>query len=395
MTEPRGAPRVDPALLGQQVLAILDEGARTGTHKLHALLGLLDALSEATPGVDPTGVTDVAVRDIATAVVRIVWRQTLPIDGGRSEGGRLLQMKDARPNKLVSPVQDLRSAADLEGITNLDIVSARLAGDHASAVDSVARTLARYPLPLLQRGAAARPFLFDPWPEQTSWSTLIREQGREEPAVSLLPGVAPALLGLTPLLRPTIEAQLVADVARWNGLETTEERLRRHLFGAFRDAWPEGLLEGLLDLQRGRCFFHPSEARLRTGEIAIDHVLPWSRTRLDALPNLVVARASTNSSKGDLLPARPVIDRWVGGFDARARLATELGLPPLLERTRTVGRTTYATLPVGTPLWAGRDPAGRQVEALTEHDRRSILRALGPGTDRLAADASTRYQNDR
>lgn len=388
MSPPGGAPQADPALLGQQLLAILDEGARTGTHKLLALLGLLDALPEAIAGVEPTSVTRVAVRDVAVAVVRIVWRHTLPLEGGRGDGGQLRQMKDDRPSKLVSPVQQLRTAADLHGLTNLDVVATRIPGEYASAVGSVARTLARYPLPLLQRGAAARPFLFEPWAEQTSWSTLIREQGLEMPALSLFPGVAHALVGLTPLLRPTIEAQLVADVARWNGLETTEERLRRHLFGASRDAWPAGLLEGLLDLQRGRCFFDPAGPRLRTGEIAIDHVLPWSRTRLDAVPNLVVTRASTNSSKGDLLPARIMIDRWVGGFKARARLARELGLPPLLERTRTVGRTTYATLPAGTPLWAGRDPAGRRLEALTEVDRRSILRALDPGTDRLAAETS-------
>lgn len=394
MSPSAGEPRVDVALLGQQVLAILDEGARTGTHKLLALLGLLDALPETTASTEPASVTSVAVHDIAVSVVRIVWPHTLPIDVGRGVRGQLRQMKDDRPSKLVSPVQQLRTSADLRGLTNLDVIATRLPDDYASAADSVARTLARYPLPLLQRGAAARPFLFEPWAEQASWSTLVREQGGA-PAVVLFAGVAHALLRMVPLLRPTIEAQFVADIARWNHLDTTEEHLRRRLFGASRDTWPQGLVEGLLDLQEGRCFYEPEGDRLRAGEIAVDHVLPWSRTRLDAVPNLVIARASSNSSKGDLLPARTVIDRWVGGFVARARLATELGLPPLLQRTRTVGRTTYATLPVGTPLWAGRHPVGRRIEALTGDDRRSILRLLSPETGQLAAEDIEPYRHNR
>ncbi|MCZ7537072.1 MAG: hypothetical protein M5T61_14990 [Acidimicrobiia bacterium] len=120
------------------------------------------------------------------------------------------------------------------------------------------------------------------------------------------PGAGDRLLRLAPLLRPLIELHWTRMVARINHIATEDERLRSHLFGAERAAFPEALRSGLADLQDGACFYCRDRLTLRT---QVDHFVPWSRWPNDAIENLVLAD-SCNSSKSDYLPGLEHVDNW-------------------------------------------------------------------------------------
>ncbi|MDP9407060.1 MAG: HNH endonuclease [Actinomycetota bacterium] len=110
-----------------------------------------------------------------------------------------------------------------------------------------------------------------------------RQVRRTALTVELRPGVADALVSLAGLLRPLLELHWTRAVARLNGTELGEDRLREFLFGASRVSL-QRLRPGLTDLQDGRCFY--CGTRLRPGSTDVDHVVPWSRVPNDALANL-------------------------------------------------------------------------------------------------------------
>ena len=77
--------------------------------------------------------------------------------------------------------------------------------------------------------------------------------------------------------------------------------LSEFLFGAERSGL-RSIADGLLDLQRGACFYCAGKLR-ESGEV--DHFIPWSRYPLDLGHNFVLAHASCNRDKRDMLSAPP------------------------------------------------------------------------------------------
>ncbi len=74
------------------------------------------------------------------------------------------------------------------------------------------------------------------------------------------------------------------------------------------------IAEGLLDLQKGHCFY--CDSALRDGG-AVDHFIPWSRYPLDLGHNFVLAHASCNQDKRDMLAASGHLQRWIERNDAQ------------------------------------------------------------------------------
>ncbi len=79
------------------------------------------------------------------------------------------------------------------------------------------------------------------------------------------------------------------------------------LFGAERSGL-KAIAVGLMDLQKGRCFY--CGGAVRDGA-AVDHFIPWSRYPLDLGHNFVLAHASCNQDKRDMLAATGHLERWV------------------------------------------------------------------------------------
>ena len=335
-------------LLTERLLRVIDEGRRTATYKLALLLALMDGVA-AMPGA-----TELPTRRIAEDVLAVYYPQTrtYAANDGISRELRQITMKGSPP---LRAALRLRLAGDVAGCRSADEARRHIPDEYEVAVSVVEDTFVRYPIPLLQVvGTKLLPFLYEPdWPEGTSAAGL-RRDGRDR--VRLLPGVADRLVVLGPLLRPLIELHWTRDVARWTGVPTEDDRLRAHLFGADRLAFPAALRRGLAEIQGGSCFYCGDRLGQR---VEVDHFLAWSRWPNDAVENLVVADRC-NGAKSDHLVAPEHLDRWSAHVSERAgdlaEIAIQAGWSSDHPRSLGLVRSTYGHLAPGTPLWVrGRE----------------------------------------
>jgi hypothetical protein len=372
----------------ERLLVVVDEGRRTGTHKLLTLLALMDAAATSV-GEDLHPARELSVRSVAEQVLTVAWPHVVPFAIER-RAVHLRQMHGQRPNELVRATAAARHRADAIGARTPRQLQQADPSAHEVAVSRIERQLVRYPLALLQRTAADAPdFLYRSWPPERTPTAIARSQKRDEPTIVWLPGVPEALLRFSALLRPLIELAVVRDVARWNALDTAESRLHTHLFGAEREPWPAGLKEELLAVQDRRCFYDPEGPRLRPQELQIDHFLPWVRFHADGVANIVLARASHNASKSDLFAATRHVRAWRDSFGDRVLVARRLRLDHETLRVLAMARAGYGHLPDESPLWLLRRAGGtgREVERLTPDRRAEIAQLLGEeGELDLAAD---------
>jgi 5-methylcytosine-specific restriction endonuclease McrA len=222
--------------------------------------------------------------------------------------------------------------------------------EFVTALNQVEHTFVRYPIPLLQVvGASPVPFLYEQdWPEGTSITTL-RKAGQDR--IRLLPEVAHRLVALGPLIRPLIEVQWLGDVSRQNDIDRENRDLHVHLFGSERTAFPVSVVEGLLDLQSGACFYCGASVQKKS----VDHFIPWSRWPTDAMENLVLADSHCNSSKGDHLASVRHVDHWQERnalqAAALADLVSHTGWQSNPARVQSLAISTYSNLALHTPLW--------------------------------------------
>ncbi len=394
MSDPTGAPAT---LLLERLLAVIDEGRRTGTHKLLTLLALIDATATSV-GADMHPARELAVRTVAEHVLGVAWPHIVPFVT-ESHAVHLQQMNGrGRPNELIDATAAARHRADAIGARSPQQLLQADPHAHQKAVSRIEHQLVRYPLALLQRTDADSPdFLYRSWPQERTPTAIARLQDRDEPTIVWLPGVPGALLRFSALLRPLIELTFVRDVARWNSVDTVESRLHAHLFGAEREAWPAGLKEELLAVQDRRCFYDPCGRRLRPEDLQVDHFLPWSRFHANGVANLVLARSSHNASKSDLFAATRHVEAWRESIGDRARVARQLGLDLEARRTRAMARAGYGHLPDESPLWLRRlaTGPGREVERLTPGRRAEISQLLGGGSELdLVADDPGPWSSD-
>lgn len=97
---------VDPLMLGQRVIAILETGLRTATYKLATLMALLEHCIENLPE-RPGETLKVPLPDLAHRVLDVYWRQVRPFDGHE-----LRQPTQPRARILIA-VNALRAASGL------------------------------------------------------------------------------------------------------------------------------------------------------------------------------------------------------------------------------------------------------------------------------------------
>ncbi|MDQ6617457.1 MAG: hypothetical protein M3083_22600 [Actinomycetota bacterium] len=330
-------------LLTERLLRVVDEGRRTATYKLALLLALINAAA-----LKP-GESEVPTQTLAVLVLELYYPQTrvYVTNDGIERQLRQITMKSSSP---LRAALHLRTLGDAAGCRTIGEAKTRLPEEYARALDAVEDTFVRYPIPLLQVvGNRAVPFLYEvDWPEGTSVSEL-RSDGRDR--IRFLDGVSDRLVVLGPLLRPLIELHWTRDIARWTGVATEGERLRTHLFGTDRVAFPKVLREGLAELQGGNCFYCGSRLT-RTGQV--DHFLAWSRWPNDAVENLVLADRC-NGDKSDHLAALEHVERWVARLgdysEALSLLASSGRWTSDLSRSTALLRSTYRTLVPGVPLW--------------------------------------------
>lgn len=152
------ADAVDPLLLGQRVVAILETGLRTATYKLATLMALIDHCIENMPG-RPDDVVRVPIPDLAHRVLEIYWPQVRPFDGHE-----LRQSTQPRA-RILAATNALRQAAGVERASmSVDIARLHAPAAYSSAIDEITLCLPQQPLHRLQKlpgASTSDPFPYD------------------------------------------------------------------------------------------------------------------------------------------------------------------------------------------------------------------------------------------
>ncbi|KUI09920.1 HNH endonuclease [Mycolicibacterium acapulense] len=335
---------VDPLLLGQRVVAILETGLRTATYKLATLMALIEHCIENLPA-QPADALIVPLPELARRVLDIYWQQTRPFDGHE-----LRQSTQPRARILMAATE-LRAAAG-RFTNSVDVAATRAPAAYERAINEILLCLAQQPLHRLQKlpgSSSSDPFLYDDsfLHDQVSWSTL-RAHGD---AIELKPGVAHGLTRLAGLLKPALEIMWVEDVRRMNKfLDAEVPDVAGHLFGRERTALA-AVREPFKEAFGPHCFYCGTHLPANN---PIDHVLPWSLVGIDGLSNLVLACARCNGDKSGALPAvgivSQVLQRDRGVLED---IAERLQWPTQYERVAAAARGIYRGQPTGVPTWAG------------------------------------------
>ena len=108
----------------------------------------------------------------------------------------------------------------------------------------------------------------------------------------------------------------------------------------------------LRTLQADGCIYSSRELPVSS---SLDHVLPWSKTRLATIENFVLTSKSTNSQKGNLLLGPRGIHAWRSHLDKNGAalhdVAAREGWISDIQRTIEIARGFYEAALPETPVW--------------------------------------------
>lgn len=348
-----GNESLDPLLLGQRVVAILETGQRDATYKLATLMALIEHCIENLPE-RPTDTLSVPIPELAHRVLAIYWRQVRPF-----EGHELAQRRTGKTARITDATKELRDAARTgDTALSLEVAILRTPEAYRKAIDKIVIALAKQPLPRLQKlpgSMTSDPFLYDDsFLGENVSRRMLRQHGD---AIVLKPGVAHGLARLAGLLRPTLEIMWVEDVRQMNGfLHAEVPDVAGHLFGRERSALAV-VRDPLKEAFGPHCFYCGTHLPAQN---PIDHVLPWSLVGIDGLANLVLACARCNGDKSNALPAVQIVNRVLQrDRNALEQIAQELQWPTQHDRVVAAARGIYRGQPEGIPTWIGYKQTAR------------------------------------
>lgn len=281
---------------------ILDDGSFVATYKFALLMALADyAVKSGLDGSDPDSIT---TYDLAENFILSYWRQAMPYPSSRSDEPSMLRMSPGKPPVVFSRLIDLRK--DHEGSLP---AFRRKTDDWNKLKRKVADTIAKMPLWKLQVvGGQAVCLLY----RQDG-------QGYQGNQMQLLPGVLYNLRHHFALVRNLVQGAWLRHVRRLNAVNLDEVDLDQFLFGTERSSWPTCLREVLRDVQKDTCLYCGTRVR-DAGDI--DHFIPWARYPLELGHNFVLAHATCNRSKSDLLAAPRHLASW---HERNMRNAEQMG----------------------------------------------------------------------
>ena len=210
------------------------------------------------------------------------------------------------------------------------------------------------PLPRLQRvGNQTDPFLYSiGWDETITAPHLrarrlrplsaahARRWSRAVPPRSPAAAAHRATLGLAVVVYNRLpEGRLDEFLFRRTRLDATRVRL------------------ALFEMQQGRCFYTNRPLSVTTADV--DHFVPWSRSPVNTIENLVVADRKINGNKSDHLAAGEHVHRW---RERNRSLADDLQAVAATNRwesaadeTVGVARALYFALGPANLLWSNHD----------------------------------------
>jgi len=336
---------------GEKLLALVDYGSFTATYKYAVLLGLIDLCLEhaGNAGEAPTSLT---TRQLAEKVVALYWPHSLPF--AADDRAVVLRQNTSGQAEILTLIRRFHEATSGTSFATLTQARSLSPGRIARLVEDVEWKLIEMPLPRLQQlGATYDPFIY-----QIGWDTSVRRPATRRPdfdnRILLVGDAGEHLIRLAGLLRPLIQRQWAAMVAKVNRELLEDSRLEEFLFGATRVPL-RALRDPLRELQDGRCFY--CDGPLAKPEV--DHFLPWSRYPDDGIENLVLADAPCNAAKRDFLASTDHVERWTARLSPQSdtsgqlrEIAIAAGWESHSARTLSVARAVYLRLPIDFQLWS-------------------------------------------
>jgi 5-methylcytosine-specific restriction endonuclease McrA len=354
--DPSASPQIGFA---ERLLALLDQASVATTYKYALLLALIDATLEGT-GVGGEPPRAIAVDTLARQVLRMYWPHTDPYPGwpeahdAGTAGGLVLGQSGRGQAELLTLICAFRDRVGKGDRARTTFASAQHEPTFSRVLATATWKLAEMPLPRFQRvGRSYDQFLYS-----IGWDESIKRRDFEAPgfdrSVYLADGAGAELIRLAPLIRPLVERSWASRVVVYNRLP--DGRLDDFLFRrARRDA--DRVRLALMELQEMRCFY--TGQPLRPADAHVDHFLPWARSPIDAIENLVVADQRVNLNKSDHLASAEHVETW---RQRNLSLQTDLAAVAATNRWESapapalgVARAIYTSLHPKTLLWAGRD----------------------------------------
>ena len=296
---------------------LLSEGDFTATYKFALLMALADISVER--GHDDVRPLDISMRDIAENFIECYWQQTNPYGSGvettggagnlanltsgiRSEvyatpatqfNGVISQNMGATA-KVVSDIQTFRQSTHTDSI-----VKAKQAASFGKLVTSIAQTVSAQPVTYFQNIAGATDaFVYE----------------RIRAGLRLKPGVSSHLRKFHGLIQHMTRDRWVRHIKnnkRNIPILGQKEDLYAFLFQTNRNAL--GIIStSLSKLNNKTCFYCRNRIN---GTPDVDHFIPFSVYGRDIVQNFVLAHASCNRSKSDVLAAKPHIQKWLESLD--------------------------------------------------------------------------------
>jgi hypothetical protein len=275
---------------------ILSEGQFVASYKYALLLSLAELSVEKSPAPDVS--LSIPLDLLAERFITLYWRQVAPF-----AGKTLLAQNTGRQASIISKIAVFKAHAPTLAV-------ARGSPRWPRLVAEVGRLLDQMPLWRLQLvGNERLNFLY--------------EERLVDRGIVLRPGIAACFRSQFAIVQALVQTAWLSFVQRLplnRAVLGSTTDLADFLFGSERGGL-RVVAEGLLDLQGGACFYCGS--RVRDGG-AVDHFIPWSRYPLDLGHNFVLAHASCNQDKRDMLAAVGHLQRWVERNEKDARVLDEM-----------------------------------------------------------------------
>ena len=316
----------------RNVQAVLEDGHFVSTYKFALLIALADIAVEA--GADGGCALAVPIAAIADKFIEYYWQQSALFPGMHGPGV-LHQSNGAQAAVVEALAEERRAFATLARLRAEPMAYRRL-------LVQVARTIREMPLFKLQNvGGRPREFLY--------------RHTLRDGAITLEAGAAEHLRTFHALVTGMARDRWTAMVRRLpqnRALIGPGQDLESFLFWASREEVAR-FAEPLADLQHGTCLY--CRRALQANDVHVDHFIPWSLHRLDAVPNLVASHGSCNLSKSDYLAAEEHLAAWWARnrmHPARLQSVAGRNADDRTDLCRQVARWAYArAIDLGQDAW--------------------------------------------
>jgi len=327
----------------QNLQRLFEEGDFAATYKYALLMALAELSVESQQVGECLELTIIAISE---KFAELYWPQTAPYvstsDG--SVAGVLLQ-NQGKQTAVTNALMTLRN----NGAST--ITQAKKLPSWPTVVKIISRTVAKMPVQYLQNvGGVSVPFLYD-YPNPPG-------------KIILKSGVAEMLRTFHSLIQQLSRVGWVKHVRenkQNSGIIGQVDELEQFMFGSSRTSLSQAV-DYLRKIQSGKCFY--CESNLREA-VDVDHFIPWSKYPRDLAHNFVLAHASCNRRKSDMLAAEEHLNNWLNRNQRYGlEIANELiGLQADNDCSNRVAYWAYEQgVAIGSHGWL----SGKQTKVLTQ-----------------------------